>query len=90
MEHADRNSLLPLPARIRNKMLNSHFSRGGSLRRLRMPLNVKGLDYEHGAAKLRSEEALVAAFNWLHPQDFVPAAAAQTDAAATPAGFKAM
>jgi maleylpyruvate isomerase len=50
-----------------------NFFRSGSSHRLRIALNLKGLDYEYVAVDLRTEEHLGAAFKALNPQGLVPA-----------------
>jgi maleylpyruvate isomerase len=55
-------------------MLQLHnFFRSGTSHRLRIALNLKGLDYEYIAVDLRREEHLEAAFKALNPQGLVPA-----------------
>jgi len=48
------------------------FFRSGTSHRLRIALNVKGLDYEQVAVDLRKEEHLLAAFKAVNPQQLVP------------------
>ncbi|NEX62515.1 maleylacetoacetate isomerase [Noviherbaspirillum galbum] len=50
-----------------------NFFRSGTSHRLRIALNLKGLDYEYVAVDLRREEHLGAAFKALNPQGLVPA-----------------
>lgn len=50
-----------------------NFFRSGTSHRLRIALNLKGLDYEYVAVDLRSEEHLGAAFKAVNPQALVPA-----------------
>lgn len=50
-----------------------NFFRSGTSHRLRIALNLKGLDYEYVAVDLRTEEHLGAAFRALNPQGLVPA-----------------
>ncbi|WP_096700870.1 maleylacetoacetate isomerase [Magnetospirillum sp. 15-1] len=50
-----------------------NFFRSGTSHRLRIALNLKGLDYEYVAVDLRSEQHLGAAFKALNPQGLVPA-----------------
>jgi len=50
-----------------------NFFRSGASHRLRIALNLKGLDYDYVAVDLRSEEHLGAAFKALNPQGLVPA-----------------
>ncbi|CAI06872.1 maleylacetoacetate isomerase [Aromatoleum aromaticum] len=50
-----------------------NFFRSGTSHRLRIALNLKGLDYEYVAVDLRSEEHLDAAFRAVNPQALVPA-----------------
>jgi len=50
-----------------------NFFRSGTSHRLRIALNLKGLDYDYVAVDLRSEEHLGAAFKALNPQGLVPA-----------------
>lgn len=55
-------------------MMQLHnFFRSGTSHRLRIALNLKGLDYEYVAIDLRTEEHLGAAFKALNPQGLVPA-----------------
>ena len=55
-------------------MLQLHnFFRSGTSHRLRIALQLKGLDYEYIAVDLRREEHLEAAFKALNPQGLVPA-----------------
>jgi maleylpyruvate isomerase len=49
-----------------------NFFRSGTSHRLRIALNLKGLDYDYVAVDLRSEEHLAAAFKALNPQGLVP------------------
>lgn len=49
------------------------FFRSGTSQRLRIALNLKGLDYEQVAVDLRREAHLTDAWRVLHPQQFVPA-----------------
>ena len=65
-----------LPGRLMNRktMLQLHnFFRSGTSHRLRIALNLKGLDYQYVAVDLRKEEHLGAAFKTLNPQGLVPA-----------------
>lgn len=48
------------------------FFRSGTSHRLRIALNLKGLDYEQVAVDLRREEHLDEAFKATNPQQFVP------------------
>jgi len=50
-----------------------HFFRSGTSHRLRIALNLKGLDYDYIAVDLRREAHLDAAFKALNPQGLVPA-----------------
>ena len=50
-----------------------NFFRSGTSHRLRIALNLKGLDYDYVAVDLRTEEHLGAAFRSLNPQGLVPA-----------------
>ena len=50
-----------------------NFFRSGTSHRLRIALNLKGLDYDYIAVDLRTEEHLGAAFKALNPQGLVPA-----------------
>ncbi len=50
-----------------------NFFRSGTSHRLRIALNLKGLDYEYVAVDLRTEQHLGAAFKTLNPQGLVPA-----------------
>lgn len=50
-----------------------NFFRSGTSHRLRIALNLKGLEYEYVAVDLRTEEHLGAAFKALNPQQLVPA-----------------
>lgn len=50
-----------------------NFFASGTSHRLRIALNLKGLDYDYVAVDLRSEEHLGAAFKELNPQGLVPA-----------------
>ncbi len=55
-------------------MLQLHnFFRSGTSHRLRIALNLKGLDYTYIAVDLRREEHLQGAFKALNPQGLVPA-----------------
>lgn len=55
-------------------MLQLHnFFRSGTSHRLRIALNLKGLDYQYVVVDLRKEEHLGAAFKALNPQGLVPA-----------------
>lgn len=49
------------------------FFRSGTSHRLRIALNLKGIEYEYVAVDLRTEEHLGAAFRALNPQALVPA-----------------
>ena len=49
------------------------FFRSGTSHRLRIALNLKGLQYEQCAIDLRKEEHLGAAFGAINPQQLVPA-----------------
>ncbi|MBV5335720.1 maleylacetoacetate isomerase [bacterium] len=53
-----------------------NFFRSGTSHRLRIALNLKGLDYDYVAVDLRTEEHLGAAFKALNPQGLVPAVVA--------------
>ncbi|EEG08654.1 maleylacetoacetate isomerase [Pseudogulbenkiania ferrooxidans] len=50
-----------------------NFFRSGTSHRLRIALNLKGLDYQYLPVDLRSEEHLGATFKALNPQGLVPA-----------------
>ncbi len=50
-----------------------NFFRSGTSHRLRIALNLKGLDYDYVAVDLRTEEHLGTAFRALNPQGLVPA-----------------
>ena len=50
-----------------------NFFRSGTSHRLRIALNLKGLDYDYIAVDLRCEKHLDAAFKALNPQGLVPA-----------------
>lgn len=50
-----------------------NFFRSGTSHRLRIALNLKGVEYEYVAVDLRTEEHLGAAFRALNPQALVPA-----------------
>jgi maleylpyruvate isomerase len=50
-----------------------NFFRSGTSHRLRIALNLKGLDYDYVPVDLRTEEHLGAAFRALNPQGLVPA-----------------
>ena len=50
-----------------------NFFRSGTSHRLRIALNLKGLDYDYVAVDLRTEEHLGAQFTALNPQGLVPA-----------------
>ena len=50
-----------------------NFFRSGTSHRLRIALNLKGLDYDYVAVDLRSEEHLGTSFKALNPQGLVPA-----------------
>lgn len=50
-----------------------NFFRSGTSHRLRIALRLKGLDYQHIAIDLRSDEHRGAAFKALNPQGLVPA-----------------
>ncbi|MDO9611281.1 MAG: maleylacetoacetate isomerase [Serpentinimonas sp.] len=50
-----------------------NFFRSGTSHRLRIALNLKGIEYEYVAVDLRTEEHLGAAFKALNPQQLVPA-----------------
>lgn len=52
-----------------------NFFRSGTSHRLRIALNLKGIDYEYVAVDLRTEEHLGAAFRAVNPQGLVPALA---------------
>jgi maleylpyruvate isomerase len=54
-------------------MLQLHnFFRSGSSHRLRIALNLKGLDYQYVAVSLGKQEHLSAAYKTLNPQGLVP------------------
>jgi len=54
-------------------MLQLHnFFRSGSSHRLRIALNLKGLDYQYVAVSLAKQEHLSAAYKALNPQGLVP------------------
>ena len=50
-----------------------NFFRSGTSHRLRIALNLKGLDYDYVAVDLRTDEHLGVAFRSINPQGFVPA-----------------
>ncbi|AKU11146.1 maleylpyruvate isomerase [Azoarcus sp. CIB] len=50
-----------------------NFFRSGTSHRLRIALNLKGIDYEYVAVDLRTEEHLGAEFRAVNPQALVPA-----------------
>jgi maleylpyruvate isomerase len=50
-----------------------NFFRSGTSHRLRIALNLKGLDYDYVAVDLRTEEHLRAEFKAVNPQGLVPA-----------------
>ncbi|MDO9599014.1 MAG: maleylacetoacetate isomerase [Azoarcus sp.] len=50
-----------------------NFFRSGTSHRLRIALNLKGIDYDYVAVDLRTEEHLGAAFKAINPQQLVPA-----------------
>lgn len=50
-----------------------NFFRSGTSHRLRIALNLKGIDYDYIPVDLRTEEHLGAAFKTLNPQGLVPA-----------------
>lgn len=50
-----------------------NFFRSGTSHRLRIALNLKGLDYDYVAVSLGKEEHLTPAFKALNPQGLVPA-----------------
>ena len=50
-----------------------NFFRSGTSHRVRIALNLKGLNYDYVAVDLRTEEHLGAAFKALNPQGLVPA-----------------
>ncbi|MDD2544967.1 MAG: maleylacetoacetate isomerase [Burkholderiaceae bacterium] len=50
-----------------------NFFRSGTSHRLRIALNLKGLDTDYVAVDLRTEEHLKAAFQAINPQQLVPA-----------------
>ena len=50
-----------------------NFFRSGTSHRLRIALNLKGLDSDYVAVDLRTEEHLKEAFKAINPQGFVPA-----------------
>lgn len=50
-----------------------NFFRSGTSHRLRIALNLKGLDYDYVAIDLRKEQHLLPAFKALNPQGLVPA-----------------
>ena len=50
-----------------------NFFRSGTSHRLRIALNLKGLDYDYVAVDLRTEEHLGTTFKALNPQGLVPA-----------------
>ena len=52
-----------------------NFFRSGTSHRLRIALNLKGIDYEYVAVDLRSEKHLGADFKAVNPQGLVPALA---------------
>lgn len=57
---------------IKAAMRLYNFFRSGTSHRLRIALNLKGLDYEYVAVDLRTEEHLGAAFKAVNPQALVP------------------
>ncbi|PWC34628.1 maleylacetoacetate isomerase [Azospirillum sp. TSO35-2] len=59
-----------------------NFFRSGTSHRLRIALNLKGLDVEYVAVDLRTEEHLGAAFRAINPQGLVPALVVGPDKAA--------
>ena len=56
-----------------------NFFRSGTSHRLRIALNLKGLDYDYVAVHLGKEEHLSAAFKALNPQGLVPALVVNND-----------
>lgn len=50
-----------------------NFFRSGTSHRLRIALNLKGIEYEYVPVDLRTEEHLGAAFKTVNPQQLVPA-----------------
>jgi maleylpyruvate isomerase len=50
-----------------------NFFRSGTSHRLRIALNIKGLEYDHAAIDLRKDEHKEAAYKALNPQGLVPA-----------------
>lgn len=50
-----------------------NFFRSGTSHRLRIALNLKGIEYEYVPVDLRTEEHLGAAFKAINPQQLVPA-----------------
>ncbi len=50
-----------------------NFFRSGTSHRLRIALNLKGLDYDYVAVDLRTDEHLRAEFKAVNPQGLVPA-----------------
>src|SRR5690606_15783260 len=64
-------SMSPLPEEIFMRMHG--FFRSGTSHRLRIALNLKGVDAEYVAVDLQKDENLGAAFKALNPQGLVPA-----------------
>lgn len=60
-----------------------NFFRSGTSHRLRIALNLKGLDAEHVAVDLRTEAHLKAEFKALNPQGLVPALVLDDDTVLT-------
>jgi len=55
------------------KMKLYNYFRSGTSHRLRIALNLKGLDYEYVAVNLLEEEHFLESFKKINPQGFVPA-----------------
>ena len=49
-----------------------NYFRSGTSHRLRIALNLKGLDYEYVAVNLLQEEHFLDRFKKINPQGFVP------------------
>jgi maleylpyruvate isomerase len=60
-----------------------NFFRSGTSHRLRIALNLKGLDTEYVAVDLRTEAHLMAAFKVINPQGLVPALVLDDDTVLT-------
>ena len=57
-----------------------NFFRSGTSHRLRIALNLKGIEYDYVPVDLRTEEHLGAAFKALNPQGLVPALVSESSA----------